>query len=347
MEKILVVDDDNTSRLILTEYLKELKYIPLEATNGREALQKVLNESFDLILMDLYMPVMNGFEAINEIREKEINIPIIVLTTANSEEDLRKAANVGADEFLVKPIQFDELRIRLNSMKKAKIFYENRTLFLNALLNENIKSLEVLENLFEKNQNLVFELLEKMYLVSEYRDNETYEHTKRVGTISRIIAQKIGLKVEFVNNIYFSAPLHDIGKIGISDAILLKPGKLTEKEYKIMKNHVGIGYKILSNSSSDILKLAASIAQNHHERWDGSGYPRGLKGDQIPIEGLITGVADSFDAIVSKRIYKSAKPLEEGFKEIEKLSGILYSPDIVKTFLKGRDEIENLYERKD
>lgn len=345
MEKILIVDDDYTSRNILIEYLKELKYLPVEATNGKEAMQLVLNNTIDLIIIDLYMPVMNGFEAIKQIRENGINIPIIVLTTANSEEDLRKAANAGADDFLVKPIRFDELEIRLNNIIKTKIFYENKTLFLRSLLNENIKSLEILENLFNENQSLVFDLLEKMYLVSEYRDNETYEHTKRVGTISKIIAQNLGLDMDFINNIYFSAPLHDMGKIGIPDKILLKPASLTNEEFEIMKTHVGIGYKILSNSNSAILKLAASIALNHHERWDGSGYPKGLRRDQISIEGLITGVADSFDAIVSKRVYKPAKPLEKGFNEIKRLSNILYSPDVVKAFIEGFNEIEKLYER--
>ncbi|SHE56945.1 putative two-component system response regulator [Marinitoga hydrogenitolerans DSM 16785] len=330
--------------MIISEYIRELNYEPIIASNGKEALKILKKEAVSVILMDIYMPVMGGFETIKKIRDMNIPTPIIILTTATNESDLKQAAKNGADDFLIKPVNFDELKIRLNTILKVKIFYENKNQFFASLLNENIVALENLENLYKKNQNLVFELLEKMYLVSEFRDDETYEHTKRVGSLSKLIAQAMNLDSNLINEIYFAAPLHDIGKIGIRDNILLKPGKLTIEEYEVMKDHAAIGYKILSKSESSILKLAASIAITHHERWDGSGYPRGLKRNEIPIEGLIVGVVDSFDAIVSKRIYKDKRELKEGFDEIKRLSGIMYSPKVVETLFKIKDKIKTFYE---
>ncbi|WP_459996348.1 response regulator, partial [Marinitoga arctica] len=264
MEKILIVDDDITTGLIIIEYIKELNYIPILASNGKEALEILEKEKVSAILMDLYMPVMNGFEAIKKIRKMNIPTPIIILTTATNESDLREAAKYGADDFLTKPVNFDELKIRLNTILKVKIFYENKNQFFSSILNENIIAFENLENLYTENQNLIYDLLEKMYLVSEFRDDETYEHTKRVGSLSKLISQAMNLDGKLINEIYFASPLHDIGKIGIRDNILLKPGKLTKNEYEEMKKHVAIGYKILSNSESSILKLAASIAITHH-----------------------------------------------------------------------------------
>ena len=201
-------------------------------------------------------------------------------------------------------------------------------------------------DLIEENIKMSFESLGILNKVSEFRDDETHEHTLRVGWLAGRIAEQMGFDASFVTRMQFAAPLHDIGKIGIPDKILLKPAKLTDDEWKIMKQHAKIGYDILNvGSSSKIIQLAADIALSHHERWNGSGYPQKLKEKEIPIPGLITAVADSFDAMVSKRPYKDPISSEDVCQEIMTNSGILYSPDVVEAFISLEEEICNYYKK--
>lgn len=195
----------------------------------------------------------------------------------------------------------------------------------------------------QEEEKVFLEMMRIIYKLSEYRDYKTYEHTMRVGWLSARLADSLNMDKEFVLALEYAAPLHDIGKIGIPDSIILKPGKLSEQEFEVMKKHTIYGYELLKNSSTHVMKMAAEIALNHHERWNGSGYPRGLKEEQIPVSAQIVGVVDSFDAMVTDRPYKDAVSLEEAFKEIQINSGILYSPRVVEEFLRHKSEVVKYY----
>ncbi len=208
-----------------------------------------------------------------------------------------------------------------------------------------LDSLEYKDSTEKSRLLLPFGVLEILFRIFEFKDYETREHITRVGIVSAEIAKTMGEDDLFVSLIRFAAPLHDIGKLLIPNEILLKPGKLTKEEWEIVKKHPIIGWRILKDTTSDVLRLAASIALTHHERWDGTGYPKGLKGGEIPIEGRIVAVADSLDAMVSERPYKKSKSLDDAIKEITELSGVWYDPEVVKALNLIREELRKLYER--
>jgi putative two-component system response regulator len=289
------------------------------------------------------MPKMSGLEVIEKIREIQTNIVVIALVDYN-ETKLEEIAAAGFDDFMEKPLDFRELELKLELIKRHLDFYKSKYKYY-SMYEKNLIELKEKINDYEKiKEDLIVETIQLLFKISEYRDYETHDHTVKIGWISALLAEKINLPSSFVTEIRFAAPLHDIGKIGIPDAILLKPDKLTSDEWEIMKQHTVIGYKILEKSKNPILKLAAEIALTHHERWNGKGYPKGLKGNEIPISGQIVAIADSFDAIVSKRPYKDKRPFIEGFYEISKNSGILYNPELVEKFLKYKNEIIDLYD---
>lgn len=234
--------------------------------------------------------------------------------------------------------------------KMIKAFYERnknemRKIATWPFLKEDLllNSLEYKDSL-EERIHLPFGVLEILFRIFEFKDYETREHITRVGIVSAKIAKTMGKDDLFVSLIRFAAPLHDIGKLLIPNEILLKPGKLTEEEWEVVKKHPIIGWSILKDAASDVLRLAASIALTHHERWDGTGYPGGLKEKEIPIEGRIVAVADSLDAMVCERPYKRSKNLDEAFREINDLSGIWYDPEVVKALNIVEEELKKLYE---
>ena len=344
MVRVMIVDDESQNRQIISQFLKFKGYEVLEASNGREAIEILeRDQGIDVVLMDIDMPIMDGVEATKEIRSRKIPVLIIVLTAYGDEDTMKKAALVGADDFLTKPVDLVLLLSKLVMIENHIEFHRSKMGVYYESLSKIDELINTSKELMRANEMLTVELVQLLYVVAEYRDDETHEHTMRVGWLSGRIAEKIGLNADEVATIQLAAPLHDIGKIGIRDNILLKPGKLTEEEYEVMKTHTMIGYNVLKASSSEILKKAAMISLTHHERWDGSGYPRGLKGDEIPIEGQIVAVADSFDAMVSKRVYKEPKPFNEAFQEIISLSGRHYSPYVVSAFQSLYDEIRWYY----
>jgi len=343
--KILVVDDDEEIRKSLSDYLHSKNYEVYKASNGEKACELLSQNSFDLVFMDIKMTGMNGIETIKLLRERQIPVIVIALTDFN-EVRIEKIAEAGFDDFVEKPINFKEINLKLELIKKYFHFYKSKYKYYSEYAKNLTELTNKIKDYKKTKDDLIIEAIQLLYNISEYRDYETHDHTMRIGWLSGKLAQKIGLSHSFVSEIQFAAPLHDIGKIGIPDAILLKPDKLTSDEWEIMKQHTIIGYKILKNAKNPILKLAAEIALTHHERWNGKGYPRGLKENEIPISGQIVAIADSFDAIVSNRPYKNKQPYIEGFYEIEKNAGILYNPELVEKFLEMRHEIENYYEQK-
>jgi putative two-component system response regulator len=254
-------------------------------------------------------------------------LPILVLTADISQSIKQRALACGAKDFLTKPFDITEVVLRMRNLLETR--------FLHLRLAGHNRELEV--KVRERTLDLEaarVEVLQRLSLAAEFRDDDTGQHTQRVGHTSALLAQALGLPDEEVGLVRLAAPLHDVGKIGIADAILLKPGKLTPEEFGVMTTHTSIGGKILTGSHSPLLQLAERIALNHHERWDGGGYPHGRCGEDIPLAGRIVSVADVFDALTHPRPYKKAWPVEQAVAEVERLGGSKFDPAVVAVFLR-------------
>lgn len=325
---ILVVDDEKANIRLVEMILQKAEYANVFSTvDAREALPLFLEINPDIVLLDLTMPYLDGYQVMEQLRaiETEAVIPILVLTADVTTTARHKALKQGATDFLTKPLDEVELLLRINNL------LENR--FHNVLLEKMVQ--ERTQDL-EKSQR---EVLQRLAVAAEYRDDDTGLHTRRVGLVAQLIAQSLNLPDNKVDLILQTSPLHDVGKIGITDTILLKPGKLTPQERAIMMKHTLIGGKILSKSTSPWLQMAEEIALSHHEHWDGGGYPRALKGEDIPLVGRIVTVADVFDALTHERPYKQAWSREEAFAEITSQSGRQFDPTVVKAFLASQEEL--------
>jgi len=339
----MLIDDDVEVKEKIATFLEYRGYEILQVRDSFEAFSMLEKTPVDLVIMRTISPGFEDAEIVKKIKRKG-PIVMMMLSKPPDDEIFQKAAQAGVDDFLVGPTDLRFLEFRIEHALRVRYFFDCKMMFLGGLMKEISVNEKLIHELFKENTRLSFEAVEILSHISELKDYETHEHTTRVGIISAKIAESMDLDPIFVSKIRFAAPLHDIGKVLIPNQILTKPGKLTEEEWKVVKKHPEIGWKILGKSSSDILKLAASIALTHHERCNGSGYPRGLVGKDIPIEGRIVAVADSFDAMVSKRPYKKAKSLQEAFLEIKKFSGKLYDPEVVKAFSMVSGKILKLYE---
>jgi response regulator RpfG family c-di-GMP phosphodiesterase len=306
----------------------------LSTTESARALPLCAEHDPDIVLLDLQMPPPDGFEILNRLQAQTTAIerlPILVLTADPSPEARRRALSMGASDFLNKPLDTTETVLRIRNLLLTRLL-QRELRRQNASLEQRVRART------RQLEEAHLEIIERLAIAAEYRDDETGEHTKRVGHTAGLIAQKLGLAQELVERIRRAAPLHDVGKLGISDEILLKPGKLTPEEFDTMKLHTRIGTEILARSRSRLLKLSEEIALTHHEHWDGSGYPAGLAGESIPLSGRIVAVADVFDALTNTRPYKDAWPRERALAEIKKLSGKYFDPNVVEALL----ELEEL-----
>jgi len=290
--------------------------------------------------VDYMMPEMDGIEFITQFQsiQKEVMIPIIMVT-ANDQSDVRyKALEIGATDFLNKPIDKTEFMIRVKNLlalRSSQMKLADQTLWLK---DEVLKATQEIRN---REQEIIFRLTK----AAEYRDPETGGHIKRMAHYSRHIAMQLGMSAEEQNLILEAAPMHDIGKVGIPDSILLKPGKLDPLEFDIMKEHAQYGYDILNGSQSKLMQLGAEIALSHHEKYDGSGYPNGLKDDSISIYGRIIAVADVFDALTSERPYKKAWSIDDAISFLRENSGTHFDRSCVYAFLQDMDEVLRIKER--
>lgn len=322
--RLLIVDDEEHNVSLLKRVLKKGGYTHVESRlDAREAVGAFQEFSPDLVLLDLRMPHKDGCEVLREISallEPQTFLPVIILTADDTREARREALECGASDFITKPFDASEVLQRVRNLL--------RTRFLNQNLEEKILTRT---REFEYAQ---FEVLQRLAQAGEFRDDDTGQHTQRVGNLAAALASAAGWEEAQVRLMRHAAPLHDVGKIGISDLILLKPGKLTNEEFAVMKQHTVIGANILANGRSSLIHMAERIALTHHERWDGNGYPHGLIGDAIPIEGRILAIVDVFDALTHERPYKSAWTVGEALIEIEKQSGTQFDPDLVRAFLK-------------
>lgn len=337
MRRTVYVADDVPTNIELVEavFRSDPDIIIKKACDGSELLDEIQKGGFpDLIILDLMMPVMDGFDVLKKLKDARAKsyFPIIVLSALTDKQSIINALSMGADDYVTKPFFVEELKARVYNMLKLK----ERDEFLNT-------SLDVMEsNLLEKLQMLEhtqLEIIIRLGKAAEFRDDETGRHIERIADYVGLIAGNMGLNNGHVTMMKYAAPMHDVGKIGVPDSILLKPGKLSEDEFNIIKLHTVIGGKILSGTSLPLLELAREIALSHHERWDGSGYPLALKGADIPISGRIVAITDVFDALTSQRVYKAAWSMEKALDYIKEQREKQFDPDVVDAFLNVTEKI--------
>ena len=344
---ILVVDDQPQNVELLEAYLVPQGYEIVKAANGEGALEKLSGNQIDLILSDVMMPGMDGFEVTRRIRQDDKNrlLPIILVTALRETEDRVKGIEAGCDDFLSKPVDKMELLARVRSLLKVKAYNDLMSNYRKELESEVARRTQELQRAFERIKAASLDTIYRLSMAAEYKDEDTGAHIRRVSRYSAAVARRMGLDDSTIEAILYAAPMHDLGKIGIPDLILVKPAKLDPAEWEIMKQHTVIGAKILTGSDAEFIRLGETIAQHHHEKWDGSGYPNGLKGEEIPIAARITAIADVFDALTSKRRYKEPFSVEKSLAIIREGRGSHFDPDVVDAFFAIQDEILTIKEQ--
>jgi putative two-component system response regulator len=327
--RILVVDDEPANTTLLERLLQRWDFTNVVGiTDPTEVVAACAEHPPDLLLVDLQMPGFDGHEVMDQLgpwTRCSTPVPVLVLTADMAGETKRRALAAGARDFITKPFDPDEVRLRVVNLLEMR--------HLQLGLKEHGERLEV--RVAERTRALEgarTEAVERLALAAEYRDDDTHQHAQRIGNTAALLAAGLELPEDTVEVVRRAAPLHDIGKIALSDAILLKPGRLTAGEFNTVKSHALIGARILSGSQSSLLRMAEEIAISHHERWDGNGYPGGLSGEAIPLTGRIVAVADVFDALTHDRPYKAAWSVEDGVAEIANGRGRHFDPSIVDVF---------------
>ncbi|MBF0462561.1 MAG: response regulator [Magnetococcales bacterium] len=325
---VLIVDDEFLQRLPMREALEQASFRVLEAEDGRQAWAFIQRERPDLVLSDVVMPRMDGFSLCETIRHQDelAHLPVVLATSLDDVASIERAYQAGATDFITKPIHWGlighRVRYILRSARTAQALADRESALLRARL----------------------EIVRRLGWAAEYRDNETGQHILRMSQYAVLLGRAIGLSAHDQELLLNAAPMHDVGKIGIPDSILLKPGKLTTDEFSVMQTHTVLGGKLLDEEPSLLLRTAYLIALAHHERWDGKGYPFGLEQDDIPLMGRICSLADVFDALTSKRPYKEAWSVAQAVEEISRCSGTAFDPRLVQAFLDILPEIVQVKE---
>lgn len=327
---VLVIDDEPANVALVESILSRSGFTRVRSlTDARLFRQAFIEQQPDIVLLDLHMPYVDGIAVlgmITELRREGEYLPALVLSADATPRARHDALGAGATDFLTKPLDTTEVELRVLN------YLEARRLHLRLV--QHTKELDQLvaarTSALERAQS---ETLQRLYLVSEFRDDETHEHTTRVGWTSGRLALEIGVEPERAGLIESAAPLHDLGKVGIPDHVLLKPGRLTPEEFEIVREHPGIGARLIGETDSEILRIAKVIAESHHERWNGGGYPNGLRGDAIPLEGRIVTVCDVFDALTHERPYKPAWTFDQAIEELNLQRGAFFDAELVEVFV--------------
>ena len=349
---ILAVDDEPFNLDLIEAAFMDYDNVSItNAVNGQEALSYLASMQFDVVLLDISMPVMDGISVLKQIRENPslVQLPVLMVT-ANTEKE-QEAISLGASDFISKPYDIEILCARTLNYAKLSFYHkqvENQKNMLEVQVQERTMELQKALDMAKKTE---FEISIRLDRASEFRDLETGGHIKRMSHYSKLLAKLYGLSDEECELVLYAAPLHDIGKVGIPDRILLKPGRFEGNEFDIMKQHASLGAKMLEGSDEfPVLKAGHSIALEHHEKWDGSGYPHGLKGEEIHLYARIVAIADVFDALSSKRCYKEPMPLEKVLEIMKADAGTHFDPSLVDLFLDNLDkflEIKETYKDDD
>lgn len=339
--EILIVDDMDRNLRLLEGFLTPLGYRVNLARDGWEALEKVRRHPPDVILLDVLLPGLNGFKVVEQLKEDEETriIPVVMVTTLSGREERVKALAAGADDFLSRPVNWAELQARVQALLKVKAHNDRMKDYQQSLEAEVTQHTEALRLAYESIRRASLDTIHRLARAAEYRDEGTGAHIRRMSHYAATVARQMGQSERMVESLLYAAPMHDVGKISVPDHILLKPGKLDPDEWAIMKAHTTIGGRILAESEAELIQLAEVIALTHHERWDGRGYPKGLKGTAIPLAGRITAIADVFDALTSDRPYRKALALEQAFDILKTGRGSHFDPDVVEAFFAAEGEI--------
>ncbi len=333
----LLVVDDTPENIDVLRGILGTDYTVKVANSGQLALKIVAAQPPDLILLDIMMPGMDGYEVCRQIKENEAtrHIPVIFVTALGEIKDETLGFELGAADYIVKPVSPPIVRARI----QAHLDLADQRRHLEHLVTARTGELERSNRQLEQT-HLV--MLKQLGRAADYRDNETGMHIVRVGNFSRLLGRASGFLESQAELLMYASMMHDIGKIGIPDHILLKPGKLTEEEFEIIKKHSAIGAEIIGEHDAEVLKMAKQIALGHHEKWNGKGYPHGLCGADIPAVARIVAIADVFDALTCVRPYKRAWPIEDAFALIEKEAGQHFDPDLVRLFLGMETEVRRI-----
>ncbi|MDP8265337.1 MAG: response regulator [Candidatus Aceula meridiana] len=328
--KILIIDDQKLHLGLLKDILKKAGYANIESTTDpQEGIELYQDFKPDILLLDLIMPKIDGFSVMAQLKEvvKNEAMPILALSPEKGQDIRLKALEAGATDFISKPYEGLEVLVRIRNIIAGHLLH-------NQVKNQNKILEEKVQERTKELRTTRLDIIRRLARAAEFRDEDTGIHIVRMSKLCTKVGKEIGMDAQQCDLLLNASPLHDIGKLGIPDNVLLKPGKLTPEEWEIMKKHASIGAELLSGSNSDLMEMAEVIAMTHHEKWDGTGYPQGLKGEAIPLVGRITAICDVFDALMSKRPYKKAWTFKEVVDEIKATSGTHFDPKIVDAFLK-------------
>ncbi len=349
---ILVVDDEEPVRRLLGYLLETHGYNTALAAHACEARQKLDEQTFALMLCDVNMPGESGIDLVRNLLTQRPHTAVIMVTGLDSSILANAALDVGAFGYIVKPFESNEVLIDVaNALRRRRLEIENRLhqeKLEDVVRTRTIALQQALDWLERSEKELRLsreETIQRLAIAAEFRDSSTAQHIQRMSHYCELLAKKCGLSPERCDLIRTASPMHDIGKIGTPDHVLLKPGKFTQEEFGVIAQHAEIGYRILSGSDAELLKVAAVIAYTHHERFDGTGYPRGLKGEAIPIEGRIASIADAFDALTTQRVYKPAFDLSHAIELMLKHRGNHFDPELLDVFTASTDEIRRIHDQ--